>query len=109
VDVLLYTLELGSMERNIVRQALRTGQPIPDRILNAPMLRQGLVFYLEAFFDLDSERSQGMGLGRIPWIAITQYAEYYGLDDEQTDSLLYFIKALDSAHLQRIKEKGNDA
>lgn len=98
------------MEQNMVRQALRTRQPIPDRILNAPSLRMGLVFYLEAFFDLDSERSQGMGLGRIPWASVARYATYYELDDEQSDLLLYFIKALDSAHLDRIKEKaGKDA
>lgn len=87
----------------MVKQAVRSGQPIPDRIQNAPILRFGLNLYLQAFFDLDSERSQGFGLGRIPWLAIKQYAMYYELDIEQTDCLIHFIRAMDAAHLKRVE------
>ena len=102
---MLYTLDLGSTERDIAKQLIRTGQPLPDRIANAPTLRLGLSFYLNAFFDLDSERTQGWGLGRIPWLAIQQYAVFYELDEEQTDCLVYFIRAMDSAHLKRVEEQ----
>lgn len=84
---------------------MRSGDPIPDRILNAPQIRFGLMLYLEAFFDLDSERVPGMALGRIPWIAIQRYAEHYELDEEQTECLFYFIRAMDTAHLKRAEQK----
>jgi hypothetical protein len=83
---------------------MRSGQPLPARIANAPQLRLGLSFYLNAFFDLDAERSMGMGIGRIPWSAILQYATYYELDEEQTDRLFYFIRAIDTAHIKSISE-----
>jgi hypothetical protein len=102
-------LEMGSIEQSIVKQALRSGQPIPDRIMNAPALRFGLLFYLQAFFDLDAERSQGMGTGRIPWLAINQYAKYYALDEEQTECLIYFIREMDSVHLKRLREESEHA
>lgn len=102
---MLYVLELGSTERDIAKQALRSGMQIPDRIKNAPVLRFGLQFYLQAFFDLDSERSQGFGLGRIPWLAIKSYAVFYELDEEQSDCLIYFIRAMDSAHLKNVEAK----
>lgn len=98
-------LELGPTEQSIAKQSVRSGQPIPDRIANAPALRLGLLFYLQAFFDLDAERSQGMGLGRIPWSSVIQYAAHYELDEEQTDSLLDFIRIMDVAHLKRLAEK----
>jgi len=91
------------MEQNIIKQSLRSGQPIPERIANAPELQLGLVFYLQAFFDLDSERSVGgYGLGRIPWLAIKQYAEFYVLDEDQIECLIYYIRAMDTAHLKRL-------
>lgn len=40
-----------------------------------------------------------MGLASIPWSAIVRYGEYYELD---TDELLYFVKAMDNAHLERL-------
>lgn len=98
-------LELGNIEQNIAKQAIRAGQPIPERIENAPSLRLGLLFYLQAFFDLDAERSQGMNLGRIPWSAVQTYAVYYELDEDQTDCLHHFIRVMDTAHLKRLSEK----
>lgn len=96
---------MGATGQNIAKQAVRSGEAIPDRILNAPKLRLGLSLYLSAFFDLDSQRPQGFGLGRIPWLAIREYAAFYELDEEQTDCLLFFIQAMDVAHLKRLEKK----
>ena len=99
-------LELGSTEQSIAKQAVRMGQPIPDRIANAPNLKEGLSFYLQAFFDLDSERSQGFNVGRIPWTAIVTYGRYHGLYRDEIDILVEHIRALDTANLNWIAEKG---
>jgi hypothetical protein len=86
---------------------LRSGQPLPERIANAPELRLGLVLYINAFFDLDTERSHGamVGLKHIPWSSIKDYALAYELDEYQTESLFYFIKAMDCAHLKNLAEQ----
>jgi hypothetical protein len=102
---LLYLLEIGSVEQNIIKQAIRFGQPIPERIANAPKLRQGLQLYMQAFFELDTERSIGMAVGRIPWTSIIDYAKAYEFSEEQTADFVYFIRAMDNAHLKHLDEK----
>jgi len=96
---------MSKIEQSIAKQALRSGRPVPDRIANAPELKPGLLLYMQAFFDLDSERSHAFGPTPIPWTSIYQYAKAFELDPEQTEDMFYFIKAMDSANLKRIEEK----
>jgi hypothetical protein len=93
--------EMGNVEQSIVDQALRTRQPIPEKILNAPQLQDELIFYLQAYLDLETERPVGFGLYRIPWHSIIKYAEYYNLSDEQSDKLIYLIRAIDNAMVKK--------
>jgi hypothetical protein len=65
----------------------------------------GLQLYLNAFFDLDSERSHGMGLTRIAWSSIKDYAIAYEFSEEQTEDLIFLIKRMDAAHLERLDSK----
>ena len=60
------------------------------------------MFYFDAFFDLDSERSHGMGYTRIPWTSIAEYAMFYSLDEDQTERLFTHIKAMDAAYIKRL-------
>lgn len=78
---------------------IRDGVTPVGRIAERPRLPTGLILYYEAFFDLDTERNHGMGLASIPWSAIVRYGDYYDLD---TDELLYFVKLMDQAHLERL-------
>jgi hypothetical protein len=78
---------------------IRDGVKPVGRILQRPKLPTGLILYYEAFFDLDTERNHGMGFTAIPWSAIVRYGEYYELD---TDELIYFIRKIDNAHLERL-------
>lgn len=84
---------------------MRSGQPIPDRIANAPELRIGLQLYLDAYFDLDSERSHSMAPTSIPWTSIATYAKAFEFDEEQTEDLFYFIRRMDKEHLKRLEKK----
>lgn len=84
---------------------MRTGQPLPDRIANAPQLRTGLQLYLEAFFDLDSQRNHGFGVSNIPFLYIIDYAKAFEFDDEQTSDLVYLIRRMDGEHCKRLAEK----
>lgn len=89
-------LEMGPHEQTLARQSMQMGQPLPDRIANAPELRFGLQLYLQAFLNLDSERNEGP----IPWSAIRDYAQAFELDEEQTDDLFYFVRRLDSEQMR---------
>lgn len=100
-----YYLGIGKSEKNIVKQCVRTGQPIPDAILNAPALNLGLSIFFKAYTDLDSERTHYQGPTPIPWSKIKDYAAAHGFDDEETDDLFYLIKEMDNFNLNRISEK----
>jgi len=102
---LTHLLELGPHEQSIAKQAMRAGQPLPDRIANAPELQLGLQLYLQAFFDLDSERSHGQGLTSIPWTSIASYAIAFEFDNDQTEDLYFFVRRLDSEHLKKLAAK----
>lgn len=78
---------------------------MPDRIANAPELRPHLQLYLNAFFDLDSERSHAFSVTAIPWSSIAEYARAFEFSEELTDELFYFIRKVDSEHLKRLAAK----
>lgn len=71
----------------------------PDFILNAPELHPGLGLYYQAFWALSTTRSIGMDYGPIPWTAIQEYARWWRLDEEQTDSLHYHLSEMDKVFL----------
>lgn len=104
---MLYTLELGPVEQNIVKQAIRHGEPVPANILNAPVLKLGLELYFDAFFDLDCERSHGFGLTRLPLSAIRDYAVANEFSTEQTEDAIKLLRLMDNAHLQRLKAESS--
>lgn len=86
----------------MVASAKNNRNPLPKVILEAPQLFSGLEIYFQAFFDLDTERSHGMGLTPIPWSAILRYARYQELDEEQTEDLLHYVRAMDNFNLNRL-------
>jgi hypothetical protein len=65
----------------------------------------GLELYLVAWFDLDSERGMGFGLGPIPRSAMVAYAHEYGLSFEQKEDLLYLVREMDNDYLRRQAKK----
>lgn len=96
---------MGDVEQTIARQAIRAGQPIPERIANSPELYVGLELFLNAFFDLDSERQTGYVIGPIPWSKIREYAVAYEFDEDLAEDLFYYVKALDNSHMKRLENK----
>src|ERR1044072_7269808 len=96
---------MGENEQSIAKQAVRAGQPIPERIANAPGLHIGLELFFNAYVDLDSERQAGFGVGPIPWCSIAEYARAYDFDEETTEDLFFFVKRMDADSLKRLKGK----
>lgn len=77
----------------------RDGIEIPEDISHQPILPANLLGYLDAFYDLDTERNHSNGLARIPWSAITRYGEFYRYD---LDELHFFIRRMDDALLEQM-------
>jgi hypothetical protein len=79
---------------------------LPDWIKNAPQLENpALAFFLKAFYDLDSCRAQGMGLGCIPYTAVSVWCDDHEVCGELRESVWYHIKALDSVYLKTLEPK----
>lgn len=83
----------------------RSGDEIPERFLNKPVLHPGLQFYLDAFYDLTFDRPTGFEEGYIPLTSILAYCEFYGLNAEETEDLIYFVRQLDIAYIKDRREK----
>lgn len=87
--------------------AIGRRQPVPDRIMNAPELWQGLELYYEAFSELSTCRPfVGMNgsPGPIPFLAIDRYAERLGISDEDFDYFRELVRRLDDAFIRYMKE-----
>jgi len=90
-------------EENLKRQAKRMNQPIPDRILNKPILKKSLMLYFDAFVELQYDRNASK---HVPWTVITQYADRYELSEFQTEKLIYLIHRLDECYNKWLSSKG---
>ena len=96
---MLYQLEQGKTEEEIIRQCQLHRMPLPDKIANAPTLELGLDFYFTAFTELTTCRPVGMGEGMIPWTAIKEWGVFNKLDEEEFYDFKYLISAMDSAYI----------
>lgn len=83
-------------------QMERDGVAVPQNISTQPKLASNLVVFLEAYYELDTERHHGETLMRIPWSSIVEYADRHYLDE---DELVYFIRSMDDAHLADMRKK----
>lgn len=99
-------------DEDLIRMAQQMGQPLPDKIKNKPELEDHLIFYYQAFLDLDTTRSHNMSPTPISWLSIVEYARFYQLDDEDTHDLIQIIKEMDNVNLRYItktlKEKNKN-
>lgn len=79
---------------------------MPDWYINKPEAREGDQFYLRAYFDLVTTRSQTESfVGPIPWDKIIMYAHYQELEHAMIDTFLLVIRAMEAADLKLIEEK----
>ena len=72
----------------------------PKFLKERPVLWPGLEIYYNAFMDLSTCRSVGMGVGPIPITAIYEYCDRQRFDEDICESLLVHTRAMDSAYLK---------
>lgn len=92
----------GGVSETLAAQMKRDGVELPVSIAKQPLLERSLLCYLEAFYELDTERNHSFALVRIPWSKIVNYGATYGFD---IDELVFFIRQMDDAHLERLRSK----
>ncbi len=92
-------------EQLIVDECNRLGEPIPDKIANAPTLDAGMDFFISAFFELSTERQLGFGEGPIPISAIHAYSRHYEMTDDEEYEFIDVIRELDAAYLKKQAKK----
>lgn len=71
---------------------------MPARIANKPELFYGNALFLNAWFDLDTERDRTK-YQRITRSMCFEYADDYDLDEEQKEDLWYHIGTMDREFL----------
>jgi len=84
---------------------MRSGDPIPDAILNAPLLPRYLEFFYDAFNRLSTCRQIGMAEGPIPITAILEYGRFYDCDHTLLDDLIYHVMKLDEVYFEHQKRQ----
>lgn len=91
-----YELKHGNADNSLLQQAIKNGDVLPDFVKNKPyLIDDGLHFYLQAFFVLESERQIGFGVAPIPITKIIQYAEYLGYTKDTMQDFVEIIRQLD--------------
>lgn len=106
--MLLYQCTTGRSEQHLTRLAKRAGRPLPDKIANKPRLHYGNDVYLYALQDLDSERSAGFGLSRIPWSTVHSYAVAHQLVGDALHDFVYTVTRVDAGYVEAINKREND-
>ena len=102
---MLYTLEQGPVERNIIQQCLRERLPFPQAIQKSPELWIGLELFFGAYLDLDGDRPSGWTVRPIPWTILVDYCVAYSIVGEQREDLLYLVRAMDKAYIEHVTKK----
>jgi hypothetical protein len=74
---------------DVAQKAAREGiqRPLPPKVsellAQEPAVEESDRLFMDAFWALSTCRSSGFGIGPIPWLAIDQYAQRHGYDDDQ--------------------------
>lgn len=84
-------------------QAANSGAPLPEELLNKPLLESGNVLAYSAWETLFSCRSAPDQ--PIPWTAVNDYCICYNIDGELREDLSHLVRALDNYYLQYRDER----
>lgn len=74
--------------------------PLPDSILNKPILSYGLDFFWRAFWELSTDRDIGMSEGPIPWSSMDRWALRHEIDGDEFNRFVLIMRAMDSAYIE---------
>lgn len=96
---------MGGIEKNIIAQAKRFKNKLPERIQNRPVLAWWLAFYYDAFIMLDADRTVGFDISLIPWSTLHAYAIAHGLEGDDYHDFIYLVRYMDLAYIKHRASK----
>jgi len=97
-------------EEYSILSGLKKGRDLPDWFLEQPQVLRGEEFYIQAFWDLTSERAIGQGmLGRIPWSKAIEYALRNDVEPDMLDAFWRIIYGMDSGYLEQQRDEYSKA
>jgi hypothetical protein len=99
---------MADIEKNIIDQAIRFNEPIPDRIQNKPVLGVSSLFFFNSFIELDTDRPHGMSAGPIPWTSLHAYAMFHALSGELYDDFFCILRKMDTAWLKHLRNNNGN-
>ncbi len=79
--------------------------PLPEKIANKPTIGVGLDLYWRAFQDLSSDRDVGMGVGPIPWSAMSAWGARNRIRGDDFERLVLVLRGLDSIYMDKQSKK----
>ena len=89
----------------MIRELKRSGEKLPDEIKNKPELKTDFVFYLDAFFELSTDRPASLGIQPIPFSSIARFCEVYEIPRYEFPVFSFIIRSIDSEYMKLQKEK----
>ena len=103
--VLLYVLEQGPVERQIIKIAYKSRMPVPDKFNKAPTLLPGLELYFSAYDELVSFHTINAERPPILWADVHEYAKHHRFDSDQRENLMHYVRDLEQAALTWRRKK----
>jgi hypothetical protein len=101
--VLLEVLEKAPIRSKIAIQAFRSGRAMPEALRGVPpTVNEGLQLFMQAFWDLCSDRTS---TGRISWIAIELWGQAHAFDRNDCHQLHFLVSRLDTAYIRWAEKK----
>lgn len=96
---------MGGRGDKILAALTRSGRGLPEKWAHLEEIHENWMdFYLDAFFELVTERPPGFGPTLIPWSKIRQYGRAVGLEGSALQTFHTIIRHLDE-HV--VKSNGN--
>lgn len=90
----------------LLQLTMRSNEPLPEKIANAPQLLFGSDFFYEIFIDLCSDRTSDNGaLLPIAFMTIVEYCSFYEFDRELAQDVVRYVRALDEAYCDWANKK----
>lgn len=94
------------MEQSLKRQLKNAGETEALAELEAkPKVTRELLFWHNAYFELDTERSHGMGLTRIPRSRVIGYGRECGMRGTELYEFARIIRRADDAYLAELAKQ----
>lgn len=89
----------------IIRYHQQHDKSIPEE-LNPPAIPGGFESWLDAFWELGTDRSVSNGyVGPIPWASIQAYGEFLNLSADELILFKSVMRKMDSAFLKNIRKE----